>query len=129
MMMSHPELLHPPGVGDAVVGGEVVAHHAHVEVAPGIHDAPDGRLVRPPHDHHVARPGLGHHLGLEIAAVHRLQVGHDGVVGKLVPQRLDRVQPLRESSGVPASSQSTPAATAVAAVSSASSSEVRSSEI
>ncbi len=37
-----------------------------------------------------------HHLGFQVAAVHRLQVGDDRMVGEARPQCLDRTQPVRE---------------------------------
>ena len=77
MMKSTPSDSIQRGVGDAVVGGEVVAHHLDAEVAAGVDDAPDRRLVRAAHHHDEAGAGLRHHLRLEVAAVHRLQVGDD----------------------------------------------------
>ena len=96
MTIVHAERLHPARVGDAVVGGEVVAHHLDAEVASGIDDAADRRLVRAAHHDDERRAGLGHHLGLEVPAVHRLQVGDDRMVREARAQRLDRAQPLRQ---------------------------------
>ena len=86
----------PLRVGDAVVGAEVVAHHLAVEVAARVDDAADRRLVRASHDDHEARAGLGHHLRFEIAAVHRLQVGDDRMIRKLLVERLDGVEAFGE---------------------------------
>ena len=118
------EVFHPARARDAIVGGKIVAHHLHAEIAPGIDDAPDRRLVRAAHDDDEIGAGLRHHLRFEVPAVHRLQIGDDGVIGKALrgAPRTAR-SPSARSSGVPASSQSTPASTAIAAVSSASSSE------
>ena len=108
----------PAGVGDAIVGQHVVAHHLDAEVAAGVDDAADRRLVGAAHDDHEAGAGLGHHLGLEVAAVHDLQVGDDRVGREALVQRLDgRARRRARISGVPASSQSTPASTAICAVS------------
>ena len=52
----------------------------------GLDHAADRFLVGPGHDHDVRRAGLGHHLGFEIAAVHRLQIGDDRRVGKSLAQ-------------------------------------------
>ena len=34
------------------------------------------------HDNDVRRTSLGHHFGFEVAAIHRLEIGHDGCVRK-----------------------------------------------
>jgi len=39
-------------------------------------------LVCPGHHHDVRGSGFGHQLGLKVAAVHGLQVGHDGDAGE-----------------------------------------------
>ena len=91
-MKSHAEVLHPARARHPIVGREVVAHHLDPEVASGLDDAADRRLVRTPHHHDLVGAGLGHHLGLEVAAVHGLQVGDDRVIRKPRPQRLDRAQ-------------------------------------
>ena len=66
----------------------------HAEVAAGVDHAANRRLVGAPHHDDEAGAGLRHHLGFEIAAVHRLQVGDDGMVREAFAQRRDRVQPL-----------------------------------
>jgi hypothetical protein len=38
--------------------------------------------MRPGHHDYVRGAGAGHDLGLEIAAVHRFQIGYDGRLGK-----------------------------------------------
>jgi hypothetical protein len=63
---------------------------------PASTNSPDRRLVRSPHDDNEIRTRLRHHLRFEIATVHRLQVGHDGVVGKPRAQRFHRAQPFGE---------------------------------
>ena len=123
-MKSTPRLSIQLRAGDTVVGREIVAHHLDPEVPSGVDDAPDGRLVRAPHDDDEVRAGLGHHLGLEIAAVHRLQVGDDRMLGKPRAQCLDRPQAVRRGAAAcrpPASPR--PRSTPTAAVSSASSSD------
>jgi hypothetical protein len=66
------------------------------KIAAGLDDALQRLLVRPRHDDHVGRPGLRHHLRLEVAAVHRLQIGHDRHAGKRSPQGPHAVQAFRE---------------------------------
>ena len=46
------------------------------------------------HHDDVRRPGLGHDLGLEPAAVHRLQVSHDRRLRKSLAQRAHAVHAL-----------------------------------
>ena len=86
--------------------------------------------MRAGHDDDVRRAGLGHHLGFEVAAVHRLQVGDDRRRrGSARASARTPCIPSAMISGVPASSQSTPARMAISAVDRASSMLVRSSEI
>ena len=59
---------------------EVVAHHLDAERPTGLDDPSERGLVGPPHHDDEIGAGLGHHLGLEIPAVHRLQIGDDRVV-------------------------------------------------
>ena len=92
----HAEPFHPASALDAIVGGQVVTHHLDPEVAPGVDDPPNRRFVRAPHDDDEIRSRLGHHLGLEIAAVHRLQIGHDGMIGKSFAQRFHGAQAFRQ---------------------------------
>ena len=88
--------LHPSRALDAIVGAEIVPHHPDVEIAAGLDDAPDGRFVRAAHDDHEVGARLGHHLGLEISAVHRLQIGHDRMSREARAKLLDGMKPFGE---------------------------------
>ena len=48
------------------------------------------------HHDDVRRAGLGHHLGFEIAAVHRLEVGDDGDAGESSAEAADAVEAFGE---------------------------------
>ena len=48
------------------------------------------------HDHDVGGARARHHLRLEVAAVHRLEVGHDGMAREGRAQRLHAAQPFGE---------------------------------
>ena len=56
---------------------EIVSHHLDAELAARLDDPSQRGLVRPAHDDDEIGAGLGHHLCLEITAVHRLQIGDD----------------------------------------------------
>ena len=79
-----------------VVSGKVVAHDPNLEVAPGVDDAADGRFVRPAHDDDERCARFRHHLGFEIAAVHRLEIRHDRLLREPGVKLFDRMQPLRQ---------------------------------
>ena len=81
------------GAGDHVGAAEVVAHDLRAMVAAGLDDDLEGLLMGAGHDDHVRGAGLGHHLRFEIAAVHRLQVGHDRRVREGLAQGADAVEP------------------------------------
>jgi len=93
------EILEAAGGGHHVRAAEVVAHHAAAEVSARLHDALHRLLVRPRHHHDMRGPGLGHHLGLEVAAVHRLEIGHDRHVRKGRPQGPHAMQALGQDQG------------------------------
>ena len=57
-MKSTPRLSIHFGTGDAIVGREVVAHDLDAEVAAGVDDAADRRLVRAAHDDDVVAPAF-----------------------------------------------------------------------
>ncbi len=65
-------------------------------VAPGLDDDLEGFFVGSGHDDHMRGARLGHHLGLEVAAVHRLQVGHDRGLREGLAQGADAVEPFRQ---------------------------------
>jgi len=90
------EVLDELRAGDHVGATEVVAHDLHAVVAAGLDDALEGFLVGAGHDDDVGRAGLGHHLGLEVAAVHRLQVSDDWDLREALAQGAHAVQPLGE---------------------------------
>ena len=52
--------------------------------------------MRPRHHDDVGRAGPGHHLGLEVSAIHRLEIGDNRHPGKSLAQRPHPVQSLRE---------------------------------
>ena len=108
---------------------EIVSHHLDAELSPGVDNPADRRLVGPAHHDDEIRARLGHHLGFEVTAVHRLQVGDDRMVGEPRAKAFDRPQPFGEDAAAspPRASRRRPR-TPTAAVSSASSSEVRSRE-
>ena len=56
----------------------------------------DRVLVRLAHHHHERRAVAEHHLGFEVARVHRLQVGDDRVIRVQLVERGHRVEPLTE---------------------------------
>ena len=91
------EILEPLGPGDHVGADHVVAHHLAAEISACLHHALDRLLMGPGHHDHVGGAGLGHHLGLQIAAVHRLEIGHDRHVGKRGSQRPHTVQAFGEN--------------------------------
>jgi hypothetical protein len=95
----HAEALEPLRALDPVVGAEIVSHHLDVEIAACVDDAADGGLVRAAHDDDEVGAGLRHHLRLEIAAVHRLQISNDGMVRKTGTQFLDGVEPFGQEQG------------------------------
>jgi len=84
------------GAGDHVGAAEVVAHDLRTMVTAGLHDDLESFFVGAGHDDHVGGACLGHHLRLEVAAVHRLEVGHNGRPGEGLPQRPHTVQALGE---------------------------------
>ena len=88
------ESFHPARTRHAIVGGKVVAHHLHAEVASGVDDAADGGFVRTAHHHDEIGARLRHHLGLEIPAIHRFQIGDDRMIGKPAAKLLDGAQAL-----------------------------------
>ena len=90
------EVLEPLGARDHVFADHVVAHDADAEIGPGLDDALDRLGMGPRHHDDMRRAGLGHHLRLEIAAVHRLQIGDDRHPGKGLPQGADAMEPLGE---------------------------------
>ena len=90
------EILQPLGPGDHVGADHVVAHHLAAQISAGLHHALDRLLMGPGHHDHVGGAGLGHHFGLQIAAVHRLEISHDRHVGKRGSQRPHAVQALGE---------------------------------
>ena len=80
------QIFQPPGASHHIFASQVVAHHLHAEIAARLHDAADRLLVSPGHDHDVRRAGLGHHLGFQVAAIHRFQVGDDRRLRKSLAQ-------------------------------------------
>ena len=78
---------------------EIVAHHLDAEVAAGVDDAADRRLVGAPHHDDEAGARLRHHLRFEVAAVHRLQVRDDRMIGKPRAELLDRAEAFGEEQG------------------------------
>src|SRR6476646_3411360 len=82
----------PPGALDPVLRAQVVPHYTDLEIAARVDHPPDRGLVCAPHDDDEVGPGLGHHLRLEIPAVHGFQVSHDWVAGKTRAKLLDRVE-------------------------------------
>ena len=89
-----PQVFAELGAGDHVGAAQVIAHHLDAMVPAGLHDDLEGFLVGAGHHHHVGSSRLGHHLRLEVAAVHRLQVGHDRDVRESLTQGADAVQTL-----------------------------------
>ena len=65
-------------------------------VEAGLHDHLEGLLVGAGHHDHVGRAGLGHHLRLQVAAVHRLEVGHDRGLREGLAEGADAVEALGE---------------------------------
>ena len=90
------ESFHPARAGDAVGRGQVVAHHLHAVFLSRLDRLADRRLVRAPHDHDEVGARLRHHLGLQVAAVHDLEVGDDRMIGKAGAQPLDAADAMRE---------------------------------
>ena len=82
------------GAGDHVGAAEVIAHDLGAMVAAGLHDDLQGLFVGAGHHHHVGGASLGHHLCFKVAAIHRLQVGHDRDVRESLTQGADAVQTL-----------------------------------
>ena len=52
--------------------------------------------MRAPHHHDEVRARLGHHLGFEISAIHRFEVGDDRMIRETRAQSFDGVQPFGE---------------------------------
>ena len=90
------EVLEPLSPGDHVLADHVVAHHFAAEIGSGLDDALDRLGVGTGHDDDVGRAGLGHHLGFEVTAVHRLEIGDDGGVWKSGAESADAVESLGE---------------------------------
>ena len=80
------------GAGDHVGAAEVITHDLDAMVASGLHNDLQGFFVGAGHHHHVGGAGLGHHLRLKVAAVHRLKVGHDWDVRESLTQGADAVE-------------------------------------
>ena len=112
--------LHLPRHRDLVGAEHDVAHHVAVVLARRAHGLADRVLVRLAHHDHERRAALEHHLGLEVPGVHRFQVRDDRMVRVAPCSALTACRPSPRMSGVPTSSQSTPARTAISAVGSAS---------
>ena len=82
---------------DHGLADHVVAHDLATEVSASLNDALDRFRVGAGHHDDVGGARLGHHLGFEVATVHRLQVSDDGRVWKRFPQGADAVQPFGEN--------------------------------
>ncbi len=91
------EILQLPGTGHHVGAAEIVTHHLAAEVSPGLHDTLDRFGMGAGHHHHVGGSRPGHHLCLEVAAVHCLEVGHDRHLGEGGPQLPDTMQALGQN--------------------------------
>src|SRR5260221_5345431 len=61
---------------------EVIAHDFDAKITAGPDNAFDGFFVRASHHHHMRGPCFGHHLRLQVTAVHRLEIGNYGYTGK-----------------------------------------------
>ena len=82
------------GAGDHVGAAEVITHDLGAVVTAGLYDDLEGLFVGAGHHYHVGGSGLGHHLRFEVAAVHRLQVGHDRDVREGLAQGADAMETL-----------------------------------
>ena len=87
---------HLPGHRDLVRAEHDVAHDVAAVVLGRAHGLADRVLVRLTHHHDERRAVPEHHLGFEVARIHRLQVGDDRMTGILLVERGDRVEPLAQ---------------------------------
>ena len=53
--------------------------------------------MSPGHDHHVGRPGLCHHLGLQITSIHGFQIRYDRYPRESLPETSDGTKPLGQN--------------------------------
>lgn len=93
------QVLQKLGTLHHVGADHVVPHYLAAEIGTGLDHALDGFGMCPRHDDHMRCSRLGHHFGLQVAAIHGLEIGDNRGVGEGLSQGADPMQSFRQDQG------------------------------